>query len=276
MATCRGLVGGAALACVLTGPALLALAAPVHAQDHADLVTDRPDATESAVTVPRGSLQMEFGTLWLLDRPPDAKLFALETPGSLVRLGLHERLELRLAWSGWGRTIVEDNRERLRTAGFADPELGAKWHVLGHRGTDVALIGHVTLPVGDEAVGARAADPSLVLSVAHDFGSGVGFGWNAGYSVVTVEHPDGGTRKLARWNYSGSLAFELAPRWGAFVEVFGDVAGSDPGPSAHLVQGGVTWRPVPLVQIDAAAGTGLNADAPDRLVTLGLSFRWLK
>ena len=266
----------AALACVLTGPALLALAAPLHAQDHADLVTDRPDATESAVTVPRGSLQMEFGTLWFRDRPPGARLSALEAPGTLVRMGLREPFELRLAWSGWGRTIVEDGSERIRTAGFADPELGAKWHVLGHRGTDVALIGHVTLPVGDEAVGARGADPALVLAVAHDFGAGVGFGWNVGYSVVTVEHPAGGTRTLGRWNYSGSLGFTLAPRWGAFVEVFGDVAGSDRGPSAHLVQGGVAWRPVPLVQIDTAAGAGLNAGAPDRLVTLGLSFRWLK
>ncbi len=275
MATLHGLVGRAALACA-TGAALLASALPLEAQDRPELITDRPDATESAVTVPRGSLQMEFGTLWLLDRPADTRLTALETPGTLVRLGLLEQIELRLAWSGWGQTIVEDRGGRIRTAGVADPELGAKWHVVGHRGTDVALIGHVTLPVGDEAVGARAADPSLVLAVAHDLGSRVGFGWNTGYSVVTVNHPDGDMRTLGRWTYSGSLAVELAPRWGTFVEVFGDVAGSDPGPTAHVVQSGVTWRPGPLVQIDVAVGTGLNADAPDRLATLGFSFRWLK
>lgn len=262
-------------ACALTAAWLLAPDARAQAQGAA-LVTDRPDATESAVTVPRGSLQMEFGTLWLLDRSQDSRVSALETPGALVRLGLRDAFEFRVAWSGWAETVVHGDARRVRTTGLADPELGAKWHVLERGGTNAALIGHLTLPVGDEVVGGRAVDPSLVLSVAHDFGSGVGFGWNAGYSAVTVERQEGGTRKLGRWTYSGSLAIELAARWGSFVEVFGDVAGSDPGPTAHLVQAGVTWRPVPLLQVDVAAGGGLNAAAPDRLITVGLSFRCLK
>lgn len=260
---------------MLAGAVLLGPPLQLLAQERPELITDRPDATESAVTVPRGSLQMEFGTVWLLQGPPDRRFTAFEAPGTLVRVGLSEHLEVRVAWSGWART-TDGSGTRPGTGGLADPELGAKWLVLQRSGTAVALIAHVTLPVGDEDVEARAADPSLVVAVAHDLGPRLGFGWNAGFSATTVDRPQGGTRTLGRWFYSGSLGFEIARRWGTFLEIFGDVSGSEPGPSAHVVQGGVTWRPAPRVQIDFAAGTGLNDDAPDRLATVGLSFRWLK
>jgi hypothetical protein len=253
-----------------------AAAVPLVAQETRELVTDRPDATESAVTVPKGSVQMEFGATWGLERSSDARLGLFEAPGVLTRVGWFERLEVRLAWPGWAESVLEGTGIRHRAAGLADPEIGAKWNVLRHDLADIGLIAHVTLPIGHEDVSARGPDPSLVLSVAHPLGSRASFGWNAGYEVTTVGRAAGDRRRLGRWSYSGSVAMDVAERWGTFIEAFGSVPGSEPTPAMHLLQGGVTWRPTPLIQFDVAAGGGLNAAAPDRVVTTGVSFRWLK
>ena len=75
----------------------------VRAQDDdvvVELVTDRPDQTESAVVVPVGTLQVEGGATWIRDDGDGVEIEAFEAPGTLLRYGLVPRLELRLAWPG--------------------------------------------------------------------------------------------------------------------------------------------------------------------------------
>ena len=60
-----------------------------------DMVTDRPDQTESATVVPRGLLQVETGYLFARDGDVDG----YAVPGTLFRLGLGGRLELRIGHS---------------------------------------------------------------------------------------------------------------------------------------------------------------------------------
>jgi hypothetical protein len=227
------------------------------------------------VTVPRGSTQIEFGTRWTFDRSADVRLGMVEAPGTLVRLGMWPRVELRLAWSGWVGMETEAFRRRHRADGFADPEVGIKWGLLQPgAGTELAFIAHVTLPVGDESVGAPGIDPSARLSVAHPLGDRASLGWNLGYEVRSFDDGNGlGTRRLGRWIYSAALGFDLSSRFGTFVEVFGDLPGSDPDPAVHALDGGLTYRIASRVQLDVSVGVGLNDEAPDRFVGFGLSFR---
>jgi hypothetical protein len=255
---------------------LIAAAIPAPAQTTAELVTDRPDETESARTVPRGSTQMEFGARWLVERSSDARLGIVELPGTLVRFGAWDRVELRLAWGGWVGTSIDVSRQRHWADGFADPEVGVKWAIVppGEGGTEVALLAHLTLPAGSEVVGAPAVDPSARLTVAHSLGERASLGWNVGYEARSIDGgTNAGTRRLGRWIYSASLGFDLSPRWGAFVESFGDLPASDPGPAVHALDGGVTCLIAPRVQLDASVGVGLSDEAPDRFVGIGLSFR---
>jgi hypothetical protein len=221
-------------------------------------------------------VQVELGTRWTADRSADARLGVVEAPGTLVRVGMSERVELRLAWGGWIGTTLEASQARHRADGFADPEVGIKWGLVQPRGAgmEFALLAHVTLPAGDEIVGAPGFDPSVRLAAAHPLGDRASFGWNLGHEVRSF---DGGgdidTRRLGRWVYSGAMGFDVTRRWGAFVELFGDLPASDPGPAVHALDGGVTWLIAPRVQLDLSVGVGLNAEAPDRFVGFGLSFR---
>lgn len=244
------------------------------ARQSADLVTDRPDATESAVTVPLKSVQMEFGGRWLFDRSADGELDIVEVPGTLVRVGMSQRVELRLGWGGWVETALESSRERHRVDGFADPEVGMKWALMEPAGMELALLAHVTLPAGDEIVGAPGVDPSVRLAAAHPLGNRASIGVNLGYEFRSVEGGrDSDVRRLGRWVYSGSMGVDITSRWGGFVELFGDLPASDPGPAVHVVDGGVTYLVAPRVQLDLSAGVGVNDVAPDRFVGVGLSLR---
>jgi hypothetical protein len=255
----------------------LLLALEARAQQPADLVTDRPDRTESTATVPRGSLQVELGAVWVFDGSSAGRLRVVEAPGTLVRYGALDRLELRLAWGGWVATTVETMERHLRADGFADPEIGFKWGILEPRqgGLGLAALGHVSLPLGDEVVGSPAFDPSVILAAAHPLGDRLALGANLGYALFSVQAGNA-TQTLGRWLYSASLGVEVAPRWGAFVELFGDLPADDPGPAVHALDGGLTYLARPRFQLDLSAGVGLNADAPDWFVGVGLSFRTLK
>ena len=101
-----------------------------------DLVTDRPDQTESATVVLRGVVQVETGSLFARDDSVDV----FEVPGTLFRIGLGARTELRVGHAG---VIGSKGRH-----GAGDSAVGAKVNLIetadgwdaraGHSGRTVA------------------------------------------------------------------------------------------------------------------------------------------
>ena len=238
-------------------------------------MTDRPDQTESTATVPPGRSQLELGATFTRDQEGGTTVETLEVPGSLLRIGLGERLELRLGWTGW-----LDDEERtggLRTGadGIGDAEIGAKVRLRegGGRSPAVALIAATSVPVGDEPLSSERFDPAARIAVSHDLEGGIGVGWNVG--VETASEPaDGGRTTRATAIYTLAAGFPAGERWGLFAELFGEIPMSAGGGPAHSVDGGVTWLVRPNLQLDAAAGAGLSDDAPDWFAGVGLSVRF--
>ena len=241
----------------------------------AELVTDRPDQTESAVVVPVGTLQVEGGATWVEDETDGVEVEGFDAPGTLLRYGMHPRVELRLAWPGNVEVETRTAGTTERISGVGSPELGMKFHLASEAGArpEVALLAHVVLPVGDEEVGSERADPSVRLSVAHTLSERLSLGWNVGHESASFEDDRGQVHTLGRWIYTAALGISLAERWGAFVELFGTLPASDPGPATSSLDGGVTFLVTPRLQLDLAGGVGLDGDAADRFVGFGVSFR---
>ena len=63
--------------------------------DNPEIITDRPDQTESANTVPKNTLQLETG--FIMEQNGDIKNYAYNT--SLLRYGLFDNFELRFVSS---------------------------------------------------------------------------------------------------------------------------------------------------------------------------------
>ena len=90
-----------------------------------EIVTDRPDQTESAAIVPLGLVQWEGGVLveWE-DAEAETRWM---TPTSLVRLPVNEKLELRWVYN---QNRVRSEQSTLGASSTTDMELGVKWNVL--------------------------------------------------------------------------------------------------------------------------------------------------
>ena len=146
-----------------------------------ELVTDRPDQTESSVLVAPGYVQIETGVAFT-DEGRESRGY--EVMGTLIRAGLTKRLELRLGFGGWVRELEEPGN-----SGLADTELGLKLYLWEERGLrpEAALLGHVSLPSGEEGHSTERPDPSFRLAFSHTLSERVGLGYNIGVSWETTE-----------------------------------------------------------------------------------------
>lgn len=240
-----------------------------------ELVTDRPDQTESAEVVPPGRVQVEVG--WLLTREDErgVRTETVEVPGTLVRTGLLPGLELRLGWGGW---TEEEERHRAgasRIDGAADLEVGVKarlWEERGRR-PQAALLASVAVPTGAEELTSDRWDPAVRLSLAHTLSETLSLGYNLGLARESDAGEDGRRETTTLALYTAALGIGLSDRAGAFVEAFGELPVEGGGGPRHSLDGGLTFLLRPNLQLDAAVGAGLSRQAPDWFVGLGLSVR---
>lgn len=237
------------------------------------LITDRPDQTESAVVVPRGSVQFELGGTHVFDSPGTGASTRLSNVGAaLLRIGIARPLELRVGFAGWHRA-APDGAPALH--GFGDLDLGAKVVLAEGAGFSpaVALMGSVTVPSGHQAFRAAGVDPEFRAALSHELPGGVGLGYNVGALWTTETDLAGTESRRTDLLYTLTLARGLTQRLGAFVEGFGLVGVTDGRPTWHALDAGFTLALRANLQLDASAGVGLNEAAEDWFVGAGISVR---
>jgi hypothetical protein len=259
---------------------LLAAPSPIHAQltppeDPApELVTDRPDQTESASVVPAGYFQLETGVSYSRDDDGVFVVRTLSGPGTLVRIGVGGRTELRVGWDGWVEEKFDSGQPRIAdgsVSGLGDGSLGAKVKLREEAGAlpEMAILASINLAVGDDEVTSDELDPSVRLAFAHTLSDRVGLSYNLGAERFT----EGDT--FTRYLYTVALGGAFTDRLGGFVEVFGEKPESGAlGGTQVSLDGGVTYLVRPNLQLDAFAGAGVSDDAPDWIAGIGLSVRW--
>ena len=117
-------------------PLLLAGVVAAEAGDPPPMVTDRPDQTESALTIPRNFVQIEAGWQAFRLEEDGSSLDVVEIPSTLVRYGLDERVELRFGWDGFVSQVLKTGNFESDEAGVGNLSLGAKVLIRDERGGD--------------------------------------------------------------------------------------------------------------------------------------------
>lgn len=220
------------------------------------LVTDRPDFTESAETVGPGRFQFEGGyTFTQRDEDTEHSL-----PELLVRIGLLEQLELRLALNYLAADLVESNAQ-----GLEDLSLGAKIKLVeGSADFDlvrphIALVVQTTLPTGSSGFGADHPRPQVILALGWDLSERFSLGSNLDYAYLSE---DGG--QFHQFSGSLVLGYKLTEKWGTYIEYFGFEPASQNHPNENFFDGGFTYLVNDNLQLDARAGVGaFNGKSPD-------------
>ena len=251
------------------GALVLCAAAAGSAQTLAstpELVTDRPDFTESSEVVGHRVVQIESG---LTLEQTDRQTRQVTAPQVLVRVGLGPRFEFRFAGDGFVSQSLQTPAGRVRTSGRSDLEIGGKFKFIDadRAGLDVAVIPFLSLPTATDGFSSNGYDPGLKLTVARDLPRGFGVSGNLNVAGVRSELGRAWQREA-----SVSLGHALGDRFGAYGETFGTLAGSG---CDCTVNTGVTMALGGNGQLDVEVGRGVSGQAQDWFVGVGFAVRRL-
>ncbi|MEE9432081.1 MAG: transporter [Melioribacteraceae bacterium] len=220
-----------------------------------DLVTDRPDQTESSSTVPKNSLQIESGIL--LGEVEDNSIINKQFlfPSTLFRYGLTSGLEIRVV-NQFEKSEIESigneidiNKNKISTSGFSDLEVGAKVQLFQREdvNAEVAFLSHLVIPTGSSNFSNEKLASINKLCVSHTLSETVDLGYNIGYDYFSKEN--------SAYTYSLATAVSVNNEVGLYIETYGEIVNKN-----HIsnFDGGVTYLLKRNLQFDFSFGTGIN------------------
>jgi hypothetical protein len=252
--------------CVFVSALVVPTVSQAQAVEMPELVTDRPDFTESSEVIWKGGFQFESGLSFETDGHDQDRARAFTAPAALMRIGLGFRTELRLGGEGLLTQVVGD----VRSSGYSDFEVGAKVKLFNQDqiGFDLAVLPIVSLPVGADGFTSGTVDPTVKITWARELPAGFGLTGNVNVAVLSDT-----AGRFSQEALSFSLGHDLFAGWGSYLEAYGFSRLERDGSSAVTFNGGVA-RPVgDRMQFDIEAGRGLTADAPDWFVGFGFAIR---
>ncbi len=219
--------------------------------------TDRPNTTNSALTVPYGSLQVENGVTWTA-RDHSNVIDGSET---IVRLGVARCTEFVLNVP----TYFYSTDSRL-SSGFSDVGVEVKREFpLPHDFTLAATAG-LFFPTGAKKVSGPGYDPFLQFP----WSKGIADGWSVSGMFTVIWFPSLSQRNPT-FEPTIAIGRELGPRADALIEYVGDYDHQRP---SQILDTGAVYRVTDHQQIDFQAGFGLNSSSLDHFFGLGYSFRF--
>lgn len=244
---------------------LLLAAGSAAAED--PLMTDRPDFTESAFVVGRGTVQLEGGITY-----GDFGAESVTTlPELLVRWGITRKVELRILTPSYAWLEGTDSS----SSGFLNMALGAKIALNDGEGdgfwgrTGAALLVATTVPTGSSASSSDEFQPTATLSLSWDLSEAVGLGANIGWA-----RPEDDGQRFNSFFGSIAAGFGIAKNTSIFTELIFFDRESERGPSTTTFQTGVTYLINPDFQLDARAARRLSSEGADILIGIGASARF--
>ena len=224
----------------------------------AQLVTDRPDQTESSSTVPKGAFQVETGILLGYDEGGSFSIRQLLLPTTLFRYGLTKGIELRVL--SQFESIQMVNRE---FKGISDLEIGTKIQILKKENvnTEIAFLTQLLIPTGSLALTNNTFGTTNKLSLSHALNENLGFGYNVGYNYFGAGRGD--------LTYSMALGVGVNDKVSVYVEPYGEL--SNLNDFVLNADAGFTYLLKENLQLDFSFGMGLIK----RMNYLSVGCSWL-
>ncbi len=233
------------------------------------LVADRPDFTQSSVTVGRGVLQIESGYTYTVSGHGDAQLSSHSFPESLFRYG---------AFAEWFELRLEPNFLAQRditgwNSGMADTYLGCKIALTPQEKwlPEMGILIEGTVPSGSRAFTAGQVLPDVNWV----------YGWEVNdflsidASTIIGSAVDGqSNRPYTQLSESCSIGYQLTKKLHAFTECYGFFPhGAETELPQYYFDCGCSYLFNNNVQWDIRAGLGLSEAADDYFFGMGLTVR---
>jgi len=232
------------------------------AQDNPpELITDRPDQTESSAIIPLRLLQIETGFVMEQITSGNITMNSYAYNTTLLRYGLLKNFELRLGLEFLGSNTPDS------PSGLGPLHTGFKAKIMNENGwkPEMAILAGVNLPfTANDYYAPENTAAGFRFAFSHTLSEKLSLGYNLGAEWD-------GTSASPGFFYSLALGISLTERLGMFAESFGIIPES--GVAEHMLDAGVTFLVLSNLQFDVSGGVGLNEVSRDHFVSFGLSYR---
>jgi hypothetical protein len=211
------------------------------------IVTDRPDQTESSMTVPKKSFQIETGLLTGLTDYNNISERQFLIPTTLIRYGLARIIEIRIVEQ---LVSLKTNQTSDNNFGLSDLELGTKIQILRKENvnTEIAFLSHLILPSGTNGLSNNRLGTVNKIAISHSLNDFLDIGYNLGYSYFGKGKGD--------LIYSVTMGAGISKNFGIYFETYGEV-NEFKNPVSNL-DSGLTYLIKDNLQFDLSFGIGLN------------------
>jgi len=241
-----------------------------------ELITDRPDQTESPISVDAGHFQLEMDLVKLTyDRnsPDGVRTEEWNVAPVNLKIGLLNDVDLQIVFDNYLAVRTRDVSGRTqRATGFGDLSARLKVNLWGNDGgrTALAIMPYVKFPLSASDLRNGATEAGLIVPFAVDLGGGWGLGLMTQVDFVSA---DGGGYET-EWANFVTLGRDLTDHLAVYVELVGRV-GTAPGfPWQGQADCGFTYSLSRDVQLDLGCNFGVTRSAPDYQPFVGLSVRY--
>jgi hypothetical protein len=229
----------------------------------AELVTDRPDFTESSEIAPQGWVQWESGFSWYRRGTTNSALLG----APLLRIGLMKRLELRLSTDGY---LKDRDDSLVDRGGRADAAVGFKYKFVDESRffPAVSLIHSISIPNGHQDFSSRHHDPLSKIT----WSKGMPLGFEASGNFNFVNFSD----EIGTWNQKSvtlSVGHGFGERFGGYWEVYSFDHDERGGRRMSIFQTGLTMAAGKHSQFDVSVGTRMSQSGPNTMIAFGWATR---
>jgi len=246
-----------------------------NAQDQLrPLSADRPDATESPITVDAGHVQVEVSFVDYTTSDHDGDDFEAWTVGDAnIKIGVLNNVDLQFVFGVYGEETVEPaGGPETNAEGFGDVQIRTKVNLWGNDGgtTAFGLMPFVKIPTDTELSNGEV-EGGLIVMLGWSAGETWGLGFQAELDFVYDEAEDDHDTEFL---HTAVLGFDVTEPLGAYVEYVG-VASSVSGVDYRvLLSTGLTYALNPNLVLDTGTQIGLAGPTDDLSLFAGMTVRF--
>ena len=241
------------------------------------LAADRPDATESPISVDAGAYQIEASFAELgLDREDGNETTSLSIAPINFKIGLTNRIDLQLLINPLEHTNTSNARAETGTddVGFRVKInlWGNDMHETGEKNA-LALLPYVVFPTGDDDV----TDDAYQFGLIVPFSTELAGGWSLGAQVkTTFTHDDSApTQTTAALAHTLVVGHDIAGDLAGYIEYIGEYSFHGDAEYRPTASAGLSYTLNADTVLDAGLLVGLdNGDTKDLRLFTGITRRF--
>lgn len=227
---------------------------------------DRPDFTESPITVDAGAVQLEMS---FADYAKNSGTDALGLGLVNLKIGLLNNTDVQFVYD----SFIEEDNGSTTSNGNGDMQVRLKINLFGNDGGNSALgiMPFIKIPLASNDLGNDKVEGGIIVPWGTDITEGVGLGLmfevDFNYDTATNEYD-------SDFIGTGVLGFDINDKWGCYLEGIAKFS-SDSGTDNRTIVGiGTTYAFTENYVWDAGMNIGLKGDTDDVNIFTGITVRF--